>query len=161
MAAGTGTKPALPKPRHTPTPVRLPDREYVVLDRWLEATAERLDLEIKPTYGAGGLIGIAIKRINMGRFRRLAYSVSVALLVFLILAVPVLSQLYGPVVYLPIYGFISLVVGSATWWVLRKVTRSKQQDREFHLRSNVVSEQDNSQEVDVAAEMDQLRDKED
>lgn len=93
----------------------------------------------------------------MGRFRRLAYSASVALFVFLILAVPILSRLYGPVVYLPLYALISLVAGGATWWVLRKISNVEKPTRESQLDSIVRSEQDNSQEVDVDAEMDQLR----
>jgi hypothetical protein len=54
----------------------------------------------------------------MRRPRAFVYSVTVALGVFLYLSLPTLRELYGPIVNLPVYALVALVVGTLTWDVL-------------------------------------------
>jgi hypothetical protein len=98
----------------------------------------------------------------MGRLRRLVYSVTVALLVFAFLAVPVLSRLYGPVVYLPVYAFVSIVAGGVTWSLLHRLAQTETESgaRSVREREDLEEVDVTAQEVDVDAELDQLKNQE-
>jgi len=55
----------------------------------------------------------------MNRGRALEYSIGVSVLVFVVLALPVLRELYGPVAALGAYAGVALVAGGMTWSLLR------------------------------------------
>lgn len=57
----------------------------------------------------------------MGRLRALGYAVGVALVVFAYLALPLLRDLYGPMVDLPVYGGLALFAGFLTYVAVRRV----------------------------------------
>jgi len=54
----------------------------------------------------------------MRRLRAFAYSLLVALAVFLYLALPTLRALYGQVVELPVYALVALAAGWIVWALL-------------------------------------------
>lgn len=94
----------------------------------------------------------------MGRLRRLGYSATVALLVFTVLSLPILSRLYGPVVYLPAYALVSIVAGVATWSLLRWLAGGEERSSDVDLAEPV--ETGPKERVDVDAEIEQLREEE-
>lgn len=57
----------------------------------------------------------------MSRARAAAYATGVAIAVFAYLALPLLRELYGPVVDLPVYAAVALTVGVCTYSLVRTV----------------------------------------
>lgn len=57
----------------------------------------------------------------MGRFRAAAFGVGVAVAVFTYLALPLLRELYGPVVNLPVYAVVALTAGVCTYAIVRTI----------------------------------------
>lgn len=57
----------------------------------------------------------------MARTRAAAYAVGVAVAVFAYLALPLLRELYGPVVNLPVYAAVALTAGICTYSLVRTI----------------------------------------
>lgn len=66
----------------------------------------------------------------MNGIRRGAYSLAVAVVVFLVLSLPVLTRLFGPVVYLPVYGLVAALAGAVAWSVFGWLTGDGETGRE-------------------------------
>jgi len=92
----------------------------------------------------------------MSRLRRLGYSAAVGITVFALLSIPVLGQLYGPVVYLPVYALVAFVAGGVTWALLRRISTADERVQEA-IEIEQGRSRDNAEEVDVDAEIDQLK----
>lgn len=103
----------------------------------------------------------------MNKIRRSVYSLTVALLVFLVLALPVLSRLYGPIVYLPAYAVVALVAGGVAWsllgWLSGSSERSGESDIESQLSETLATNSERSAEenpeMDVEGELEDLKSK--
>lgn len=97
-----------------------------------------------------------IPRVNT--IRRAGYSLLVAGLVFVWLALPILSRLFGPVVYLPAYAFAALIAGSLAWSVLGWLS-SSQRDVQFENTDITEESLENadSPSVDVDTELEELK----
>lgn len=72
----------------------------------------------------------AEKSNSMNGVRRGAYSLAVAVVVFLALSLPVLTRLFGPVVYLPVYGVVAALAGAVAWSVFGWLTGDKKTGRD-------------------------------
>lgn len=57
----------------------------------------------------------------MGKLRAAAYAVGVAVAVFAYLALPLLRELYGPVVNLPVYAAVAVTAGVCTYSLVRTI----------------------------------------
>lgn len=98
----------------------------------------------------------------MRRIRRAGYSVAVAALVFVVLALPTLSRLLGPWVYIPAYAVVALVAGGLTWSLLGlgSGTRREETDVESRLSETLASDEEpaaDSPEMDVEGELEDLK----
>lgn len=76
----------------------------------------------------------------MGRFRAAAFGVGVTVAVFTYLALPLLRELYGPVVNLPVYAVVALTAGVCTYSLVRTVQAFAAADREAPSRDLDVGE---------------------
>lgn len=118
----------------------------------------------------------------MDRLRAVGYGTAAAVAVFTYLSLPLLRELYGPMVDLPVYGGVALLVGVLTYGIVRRIQqyarRSEERDREAGTvlaQGEVYRVGDGSDnggdgdgdgsgppedrpEVDVEVEMEQLRD---
>jgi len=116
----------------------------------------------------------------MGRLRALGYAIGVALVAFVYLALPLLRDLYGPMVDLPVYGGLALFAGFLTYVAVRRVqTYAERQEERSPDDNEVLVEGEvyrvgsgenggdgdsgdgdggDRPEVDVEVEMEQLKD---
>lgn len=110
----------------------------------------------------------------MDRLRALAYAGGVAVAVFAYLALPLLQELYGQVVNLPVYAVIALLAGGVTYSAIRRVQAYAERREEQTPGENEVLVQGelyrvgpddgddaagdgSTPDVDVETEMEQLR----
>lgn len=97
----------------------------------------------------------------MRRIQRAGYSVAVAALVFVVLALPTLSRLFGPWVYIPAYAVVALVAGGLTWSLLGLGSGTRgETDVESRLSETLATDEEpaaDSPEMDVEGELEDLK----
>jgi len=104
----------------------------------------------------------------MSRLRAVGVSAAVTLAVFVYLALPLLREMIGPVVNLPVYAGIALLAGGVTWSVVRNFSTDPEPETPAGMRARRDLEtgetdagpdgdEEPPREPDVEAEMEQLR----
>jgi hypothetical protein len=96
----------------------------------------------------------------MGRLRRIGYSVGIALIVFIFLSLPTLRRVYGPVVNLPVYAVIALLVGGLAWVLFTELSRDPSREVVWVDADSDPDEElpeDRKPDVNVDDEIEQLR----
>lgn len=98
----------------------------------------------------------------MSRLRSLGVSAAVAVGVFIYLALPLLQEMFGPIVNIPVYAGIALLAGAVTWAVIGGLSEAAESEpagvrarREFE--SDDDEENESTPEPDVETEMEQLK----
>jgi len=97
------------------------------------------------------------------RLRTLGISAAVALCVFVYLALPLLQEMFGPSVNLPVYAAIALLAGAVTWAVVNGLSTAAEEtpagvDARRELRTDDEPDEEAPRPTpDVDSEMEQLR----
>ncbi len=84
----------------------------------------------------------------MKRRRVFGYSATVTIVVFVGLALPVLRQIYGPVVALVAYAGVALVAGGLTWSLLSRTSDSETGNTTAHVVTSTTNDQSEATAVD-------------
>lgn len=98
----------------------------------------------------------------MSRLRTLGISAAVTLAVFVYLALPLLREMIGPVVNLPVYAGIALLAGGVTWAVVRDFSSDPETEPPAGMKARREVDEEPDEEgrrpaPDVETEMEQLR----
>ncbi len=97
----------------------------------------------------------------MSRLRAVGISAAVTLAVFVYLALPLLREMIGPVVNLPVYAGIALLAGAVTWAVVRDFSSDPETDPAGMTARREVDDETEEEgprpAPDVETEMEQLR----
>ncbi|MFC7076786.1 hypothetical protein [Haloarcula halophila] len=93
----------------------------------------------------------------MDRRRALGYGVSVSVVVFVVLALPTLRDVYGPEAVLAAYAVVSLLAGALTWSLLSNLGTSTDDADEEATIQVVAPEEIEGATVPVDGELETLR----
>lgn len=99
----------------------------------------------------------------VGRLRKLGISAAVTLGVFVYLALPLLQEMFGPGVNLPVYAAIAVLAGAVTWSVVNGISEAVDEEPAGVGARRELQTDDETDEAgprptpDVDSEMEQLR----
>ncbi len=97
----------------------------------------------------------------VSRLRALGISAAVTLAVFVYLALPLLREMIGPVVNLPVYAGVAALAGAVTWAVMRDFSSDPEPEAPAGMEARRNLEESDEEEPrpapDVETEMEQLR----